>query len=185
MKNITIDSNGVLLTALYSGGVILGSSLMVAFPAVRHFADRFLINEWLQKMSITELAIIEVVVSLGVCTAVFSAGLSLVGYPMIYFTPLFAGLFSGIFLFAFLISDTTMETLKCIVMTPLYCAAVCALLIACDYASIMSGCLIREKGGREAGETKKYTIRIILLTLIVIAFNVLYSMLIVLFRYFN
>ena len=185
VKKITINSSGILLTTIYCAGVSAGCALYIAAEPIRRLTDRLMIDMLMTATPLLSLALVLVVAALCVSTAVFGAGLSLLGAPCIYLTPFFLGAAPGVFCMAVFGTGLAMGEVKAALLLPVYGVAACALISMCEYAAEMSRLLIRDKSGWEGEETKKYALRIIVLTLSVTAANLLLGCMIVLLRHIS
>lgn len=185
VKRIAVGGSSVLITALYCAGLLLGGALYVSVNQIQHFTDNVLMEQFIGSMPLSNLTIIYIVSALSISLAIFGSGLSLAGYPSIYLTPLLSGAFSGVFSLSFFNAHLDMGLVKFLILLPVYCTGMTIILFMCEIAGEMTSYLIRNGSDREVGDTKKYSLRIVLLTLSVILSGIMLSLLIVLLRHFH
>ena len=181
---ISSHSIGILFMSLYCAGLVIGCSVYITAGTFRLLADRILLEAVIPSAPLSELVTILTVTALGAGTFVFWTGLSLIGGPCLYLFTLFTGALSGIVEIACCSNNAPFWFIKCIFLQPFYALSVCFLLSMCENAFSMSASIrLGEKNDQEL--TKKYAVRIIILTALMILGNITVSLLIVLLRHFS
>ncbi len=176
LRAIGFSGRGVLLTSVYLSGLLIGCAGFLASGRLRDTAGHLLKASGPEVLSLPSMMVISAVIALAFGTVIFGAGLSVVGKPCIYLIPFVLGAVTGAGILSVYDSGSGQAIFYHVVLLPLGSAAICGCLTMCEYACEMATDLKHIQLDREAGETKKYALRIILLTLSVLLLLLLNSL---------
>lgn len=168
IRDVGFSGRGVLLTAVYISGIMIGCTAYIASDWIRDMADRYLQAYGPGMISLPSLMIVSAVTALALGAVIFGAGLSVVGKPCICAIPFLIGAVTGVNILSAYGTGSGNAVLYHIILLPFGSAVICGCLYMCEYACEMSTALKHIQLDREGAETKKYALRIILLTLSVL-----------------
>ena len=179
---IKTESNAILILVIYLCGVTAGAILAALSAAVRTAAGDSLLHLTGTATPFT-LFLTGALLTIVIATAVYGAGLCLIGYPCIYAVPLLLGVAGGTAFSVWLYSGDTLAVVKCLLVLPGYGALVCCMQMLCKYAAEMNGVLLAARGGREAAAEKKYAARFLILGGVMLLLCLAMAMSVVLLRH--